>query len=345
MTKKNYDEIVNINFKDKTKIKSVLTDSTNVEVPIPVGATYVDGTEKTGVIITYKGSEFVWIPVKNPIYDSALYNSLPRSTTTGSLTSGHDYTPMAINTGTAENPVYKGILYNFSTTYGGALKYPSATNFQGTTSQYREPADLQNTTGGDWATTTGRGFNLIKQKISGFEGKTNNQIKTDWINLLQSDYNAMVESVNKYGGFYIARYEGSSVNNTIASIPGVKPLMNITWYETYQRCKNFSGDNPNDTLQSQMLWGSQFDAMLNWILTGDDKSKLTSGSGNRSGSLANTGAIVAATGEPDLINNIYDLDGNLFETTATAYNTSKRTYRSRLLQCKCKFIYGSYYYL
>lgn len=59
VTEKTIENLSNDNLKDATKIKAVITDSDNGEVPIPKGANYKEGTESTGVVIEYKGSEFV----------------------------------------------------------------------------------------------------------------------------------------------------------------------------------------------------------------------------------------------------------------------------------------------
>ena len=73
-----------------------------------------------------------------------------------------------------------------------------------------------------------------------------------------------------------------------------------------------------------MIWGSQYDAMLNFALTGNDKSKVTSTEyGNYSNTLLKTGL----TRTSDKINNIYDLGGNLFEWTSEAYDTLGRALR------------------
>ena len=73
-----------------------------------------------------------------------------------------------------------------------------------------------------------------------------------------------------------------------------------------------------------MIWGSQYDAMLNFALTGNDKSKVTSTEyGNYSNTLLKTGL----TRTSDKINNIYDLGGNLFEWTSEACLTNGRAFR------------------
>ena len=54
-----FDNILNENLKDEKKFKAVITG----EVPIPLNATYKEGKLHTGVVIEYKNSEFVWVPV------------------------------------------------------------------------------------------------------------------------------------------------------------------------------------------------------------------------------------------------------------------------------------------
>ena len=69
-----------------------------------------------------------------------------------------------------------------------------------------------------------------------------------------------------------------------------------------------------------MIWGSQYDAMLNWMLKGDDASKVASSSTKHD--KTTTGST-----EGDVMNNIYDLGNNLREWTLEAYNTGYRAYR------------------
>lgn len=76
-----------------------------------------------------------------------------------------------------------------------------------------------------------------------------------------------------------------------------------------------------------MIWGSQYDSMLNWALTGSDKSKVTAKS-NAPHNLDST--YQPGTQDNDKINNIYDLEGNVCEWTLEAWFSSDRVFRGRL---------------
>ena len=295
------DAITNDNLKDTTKIKAVITG----EVPIPVNATYEEGTVDTGVVIKYKNSEFVWVPVPNAIYDSSKDSQLPKSSTNASLVEGYGYTPMAIQV----DGNYKGLLYAYNATNGAYLKYASASPYQGTTSQYREPA-------------------LLSRYDVDAEGYTNYNNIGITEGSLQTSYNTMVASVAKYGGFFIGRYETSYDGTDVASVSAVNPMSAATtsgdkWYGMYQKQKNFT--KSTDKMQAEMIWGSQYDAMLNWAMKGTDKAKLTATSnGNHSGGVVTCGN---STYSADKINNIYDLEGNLREWTQEANSAYSRAFR------------------
>ena len=95
-----------------------------------------------------------------------------------------------------------------------------------------------------------------------------------------------------------------------------------TWYGLYSLAKTYT--NSKNSVTSQMIWGSQYDAMLNFALTGNDKSKIDSENyGNYSGTVLKTGL----TRTSDKINNIYDLGGNLLEWTSEACGSGSRAYR------------------
>ena len=149
---------------------------------------------------------------------------------------------------------------------------------------------------------------------------------------MQDDYNKMVESVEKYGGFYVARYEMSyDIGKEKAQYKkGEKSWINGTtdntekdhWYGYYKKQREFVN---NDYVKSSMIWESQYDAMMNWMARNnigvvDESLNLKR---NMDKSNRKTGSI-----ESDKLLNIYDLLGNSKEWTMGAYGTNQRIFRS-----------------
>ena len=72
-----------------------------------------------------------------------------------------------------------------------------------------------------------------------------------------------------------------------------------------------------------MIWGSQWDAMINWLLKYDDtKNFVTQITGNHTQKVEKTGTFIN-----DIAKNIFDLAGNVSEWTQEGRNTSHRQYR------------------
>ena len=268
---------------------------------LPTGASYVTGTVDTGVVVNIKGSEFVWVPVDDVVLDTSRDADLPKSSDTGtSGGKGKTYTPMAVQVGDD----YKGILYNYSGS-NSYLKYASNSNYQGSSSQYREP-DVVSYDTGDYKS----------------EG-----ITTD---TLTSEYNAMIASILKYKGFYVARYEaGLDENKNIvfkdASVAENKVTTTdasysetYRWYGLYKKIKTFTTDS--DKVVSSMIWGSQYDAMMNWM------AKNGKNVGNSNSSIYNN-TTTTGNKSTDVVNNVYDLYGCHFEWTLEDCNSNTRAKR------------------
>jgi hypothetical protein len=313
-------DVQNENLKDTSKIKAVIkgTGTNNDdEVPIPIDAKYKEGTENTGVVIEYKGSEFVWVPINSNLTVKGTEKLMARPAT-------GDYAGTDANNRTN----YQGALYDYSGS-GESVTSTENTTYVLGTSNYREPDVLADTSYGDWSTNSSRGYALIKQYITGMSGKTNEEIQTQWTKQLTEEYNEMIESVTKYGGFFVGRYETSYNGTAVASVANVAPMSaqtasGGTWYGMYQKQKDFTTNT--DKMKSAMIWGSQYDAMLNWVMTGGDKAHITATTyGNHNGSSAvNCGSYNSGS---DKMNNIYDLEGNLYEWTQEALNTNGRVER------------------
>ena len=100
---------------------------------------------------------------------------------------------------------------------------------------------------------------------------------------MQEDYNEMIESVKTNGGFYVGRYEmkiDSDTHSAVSSNNGsaVTAENCYGWHGLYAYGKTYENTKKTTetSVKSSMIWGSQYDAMLNYVLTGSDKDKVTS---------------------------------------------------------------------
>ena len=275
--------------KDNDNIKGVIEG----EVPIPEGSDYVEGTKDTGVVVAFGDSEFVWVPVPE-INEIAV-----------------------LKVGDENN--YQGVLYNFSGSNVTLKTYNSSTPTDYGLCEPSSCWSYQNwpdKASGNWA---------IMNEILKIDITANSQ----FMNLLQYDFNKMVSSISKYKGFYVGRYETSLDENKRAkSKAGVLPATaekssGNTWYGLYSYQKKMAEDNRLTSVDSHMIWGSNYDAMLRWTLKGTDSVKVTS-----YGNAAHDLSSIYETGKEtvlnrkDKINNIYDLEGNVSEWTMEAFSSN-----------------------
>mgnify|MGYP004644319213 CR=1 FL=1 len=269
---------------------------------LPEGATYVEGTVNTGVVVNIRGSEFVWVPVDDVVWDKNRDNELPKSSDEGT-DRGKTYTPMAMKVGDD----YKGLLYEFSGS-NGYLMYGSnsSTNYQGSDTDYREP------------------------DVVSYDSQDSYKLYNITKDGLQAQYNSMIASVLKYKGFYVARYEAGIQNSKVVfknadKTEGVTTLdasensANM-WYGLYEKMASFA--ETNDKFVSSMIWGSQYDAMMNWMV----KTEKTVGTADSTGTKRNTDTVTGKNTN-DVINNVYDLYGCHYEWTLENCNTSYRASR------------------
>ena len=179
-------------------------------------------------------------------------------------------------------------------------------------------------------------------KTRGLGAKTTHE----FLNQLEKEFNNMIVSVEKYGGFYIGRYETGNINQDTPVIQkGNTNISSQTWYNMYKRCKNIKGANTN--VETGMIWGNQWDRTLMWLIETGSKTKeqiaddstswgnyynATFEYVNSSGSTAtkNEGSstrIPTGSAEYTKANNIYDLVGNVRDWTMEAYSTNNRVFR------------------
>ena len=323
--------------------KDNYVDSEGNKATIPEGFT-VDETEKTiskGLVVHGpdkvngdNGSEFVWIPVPD-------INNMAQCSTAGGDCN------LQLNGGnlkciTHDNEEIVGKLYS-------ATKYNEETNrddyYANTTYDpdggYREPA--------------------ITSKYDNNSSYNNNLFTLED---LKNDYKNMVTSVAKYGGFFVGRYETSLSNATeteakdgeVQSKAGVIPTAannsaTYRWYGLYNK-QNKTYTGTNNSVESSMIWGSQYDRILNWVKEGtneEEKAKLNAAPlGNQYDPKNSTGIReIATTGNSnysdDSIKNIKDLGGNLEEWTLEACFAFDRVLRGGS-PGSCTFIWNRHNY-
>ena len=173
------------------------------------------------------------------------------------------------------------------------------------TNSYREPDILPAV-----------GYDDIYCSIAGYMSLEN------MAQIMVNEYNTMISSIEKYGGFYIGRYELTNDGEK----PGVA-LTNTNWYNLYAKCKEIAKDNSNIT--TAMIWGCQWDAVCNWLVDAGYDILDSSSWGNYSNNTVSGAGKKQNTGysESWKANNIYDFAGNCYEWTQEAFSTNKRVDR------------------
>ena len=318
-------------------------DASGDKVPVPngyVGSSVAGENEiDTGYVI-YEGEEavtdsnvadaqknrnqYVWVPVPDI---SKFYGTDANGKKWGKIYTFSSSTSSGYDEITGTQP------YNWSES-NGVMTISSKRN-------YREPDVV--------AKYSSTGYDMDSRlKTLGIGAKTTHE----FLNQLEKEFNNMVASVEKYGGFYIGRYETGNINQDTPVIQkGNTNISSQTWYNMYKRCKNIKGANTN--VETGMIWGNQWDRTLMWLIETGSKTKeqiaddstswgnyynATFEYVNSSGSTVtkneNSGTkIPTGNTEYTKANNIYDLAGNVYDWTMEAYSTYSRVYRG-----------GSYYY-
>ena len=280
-------------------------------VPIPNGFYYVGGTKNTGIIISdnsddankgvdypttsFKGNQFVWVPVANP------GNYFIDATATLNTNA----------TGTEEeNEVTTNVYSNLTLRSGDQSLYtagsPGVEETEGGADVTREPDVLSK-------------FDIDAQYCDDILGFDSTKAMAE---SFVAEYKAMSESIKKYKGFYIGRYElTANGEKTGAS------LTDQNWYNLYKACQNVVTGKEN--VKSTMIYGVQWDATMDWLKATKfqtDTSKVDEDSsswGNySSGSKIDTGSNTTYEA-----NGIFDLAGNCWEWTQEAYSTGNRSLR------------------
>ena len=277
--------------------------------------------------------QFVWVPVENAVLDlsgnsTALADDASIKAEVQKEIKAGRY-PMAIK---KDENTYIGVLYQFSEETIGEnqkkVKVEPLSDWEptSTNSGRREP---------DVVTDYDNGTSYLDQ-VNGILG-TDYTNATEFKNDLQTDFKNMVIRVEENKGFWVGRYETSKMNaNQISVIKGTQDrINNVNWYNMYAKQKKYSSQKTLGTMQSSMIWGSQWDQIMIWMKKEENEKKnsyyVTNslGMGNY-GTSDDTQSGLANTGFAK-VKNVFDLAGNVYDWTLEAYNTSTRDIRRRRL--------------
>ena len=277
--------------------------------PINAGnATWGDGSSAptqssidNGLVIKDdSNNEWVWIPVE-------------ASTLSSMYVTSNDGIDLSGDVGVTTN------LYTKTTTIGRTGDTKTLLRYKPNTIGYREPDLITDYDKTESYYKTILGYDTPKAMAEAFT----------------TDYTNTIASIQKYGGFYIGRYELS--NEGVQK--GKATLTNTNWYNLYKKCTTL---NASEKVESKMIWGIQWDLACDFISKKGEQKSITNSAawGNYKDSIspANTGnyekdtsgyAVKKGTGSNEAwkANNIYDLAGNCWEWTQEANNTVLRASR------------------
>ena len=172
----------------------------------------------------------------------------------------------------------------------------------------------------------------------------------------QSEYDAMKANVLANNGFYVGRYEAGTTNSARSSSSGItdevlvqqgKYVYNyVGWSNSYdmtvetggavELSKNFANQKGYTSVTSSLIYGVQWDAIMNFIdptyATGSCAEDSFVRDSSRKGWYNQSVPTTTGSNANYAVKNIYDLGGNVFEWTMEANDTGYRVLR------------GGYYY-
>ena len=280
-------------FSETTKVSDASGDI--LYVPGEFGiATDSPNEIEDGIVITNADNtkQFVWIPVN----DESLANMYN--------TTGGEKQLLGVSTTTS---IYSNLRQRSGESY--TITTP------GSTSGIREPDVLSS-------------YDTDSQYHNTILGYASTKAMAD---AMVEEYNATYQSIAKYDGFYIGRYEitGSVASPTVQKDGTVITSQN--WYNLKKACTNVVS---TQYAQSTMIYGNQWDEVMSWLISTGDKteSQVNTNSAGWGNYNSGTSPKTAGYSESWKANNIYDLAGNCWEWIQEASYTVGRVVRGRWLR-------------
>ena len=136
------------------------------------------------------------------------------------------------------------------------------------------------------------------------------------------EYKSMSDSIKKYHGFYIGRYELTGTVGNPTTKEGT--VIDMNWYDAYKTCQNVIKDS--QFVKSTMVYGCQWDEVMKWLKNTKFKGEeYKVDSDSSSWGNYGTGVPIDTGSNPKYeVNKIFDLAGNYKEWTQEATYSNAR---------------------
>ena len=195
-------------------------------------------------------------------------------------------------------------------------------------------------------TQTGRGSNINTSKNyePGILTKYDNERYFSQYNLsgmtkkkllyeLETELDETIKSIEKYGGFYIGRYENGETKTVKPVVKRMSSNPSASWYDTYANLRTLGA---NENVKANIIWGCLWDETLQWFRESGAKTDAeiynsatwgnhkdsegftyyTNVAGSTGSKMKGSGkSIPTGSTERNKANNIYDMAGNQWEWT------------------------------
>ena len=173
-----------------------------------------------------------------------------------------------------------------------------------------------------------------------FQGMT----RQKFLQEMQSQFEETIDSIEKYGGFWIGRYETGNLSQATPVVQKMNTdISNQTWYSMYSKLQRI---DTSENVKTSMIWGCLLDETLQWLVdTGrlkQDELVVSNSWGNYIDStfkyiettgkvstkkLADGTKIPSGSAEYTNANNIYDMAGNVWDWTLENYGNITLRFR------------------
>ena len=159
---------------------------------------------------------------------------------------------------------------------------------------------------------------------------------------IETELDETIKSIEKYGGFYIGRYENGETKTVKPVVKRMSSNPYASWYDTYVNLRTLV---PNENLKANIIWGCLWDETLQWFRESGAKTDediynsatwgnhkdsegftyYTNVAGSTGSKTQNSGkSIPTGSTERNKANNIYDMAGNQWEWTLEGYGSHCR---------------------